>query len=444
MKDEDNQSKIRGFVNVLGEIYSCGSQGEGAFFNGLCENPGNEESKVYLGNYIVASRNNENYVINANGAFGASKQSLPITPTAMAAGAWTIYQLNKPAEKRAKPEGLLNAFPKVALFSLIIWCPIFLIYWLLKFTTDVNIFGWLGREFDITITQIILFFVVWTIISALYVDTLRRKKGFILFNDAINNIIGTGGLSKTIISLCTLGIIFSVLVFYPFSYTAFFVCTLTAFSANLFLSHGGGKTWFINQQDPNYIPPFVGNESGTKVKIEFDYETSDGKTDTQAFVIKSNGNLNKFNTIEAAVLDPQSKNIIDYLENCVHITSIVKGYNPLSEAKMLAALGSIKSKPVNASKHEFNSASQILLLKDTSLIDKLIFTLALFKEASHELIYSEDFKYFAYRTPNSVKDSPYIFEYERKNYYYFEYNDKTNAFELTEPQDAYEKKWIKF
>lgn len=177
MKDEDNQWKIRGYVNVLGEIYSCGSQGEGAFFNGLCENPGSEESKVYLGNYIVATRTNEDYFIDAKGPFGKSKHSLPITPTAMSAGAWVIYQLNKKEEKRAKPESVLNAFPKVALFSLLLWCPVFLIYWLLKFTTDINFFRWLGNELDITVTQLLLFFLIWTVVSTLYVDILTRKKG---------------------------------------------------------------------------------------------------------------------------------------------------------------------------------------------------------------------------------------------------------------------------
>lgn len=443
MKDEDNQFKIRGFVNVLGEIYSCGSQGEGAFFNGLCENPGNEQSKVFLGDYIIASRSNEDYFVDSTGSFGKSKNNLPITPTAMAAGAWVIYQLYKKDEKQAKPESILNAFPKVALFSLILWCPVYLIYWLLKYSTDFNIFGWLGKEFDITITQILLFFLIWTICSSLYVDNLRRKKRFMLFNDAINNIVGTSRLSKIIIVFCIIGIVFSVLVLYPFSYTAFYVCTLTAFSANLLLSYGGGKTWFINLQDPDYIPAFVGNETGTKIKIEFDYETSDGQSDTQIFEIKSNGNPNHFDSPEAAAIDAVSNNIIDYLENCVHITSIVKSYNPLSEAKMLAALGSLKSKPVTTSiDKKFNSPSQILLLKDITLTDKLIFTLALFKEAAHELIYSSNYSSFACRTPNKKEDSLFIFTFERKNYYYFTYNDKLNSFILSEANDIENITWI--
>jgi uncharacterized protein YegL len=442
MKDEDNQFKIRGYVNVLGEVYSCGSQGEGAFFKALCENPGSEESKVFMGDFIIATRSNEDFNVESKGAFGISKNSLPITPTAMSAGAWVIYQLFKNDEKKSKPETLLNAFPKVAFFSLIIWCPIFILYWLLKYTTDINIFGWLGKEFDITITQILIFFAIWSIISALYVDVLKRKKKFVLFNDAINNIIGSSALSKAIIALTTIGLFLSIMVFYPFSYAAFFVCVLIAFSANLFLTHGGGKTWFINTQNPDFIPVFVGNESGTKVKIEFDYETSQGLSDNQLFEIKSNGKPNKFESIEAAVLDPQSKNILDYLENCVHITSIIKSYNPLSEAMMLAALGSLKSKPVNSVKNELNSSSKIVLLKDISLCDKLIFTLALFKEAAHELIYTSDYSSFAYRTPNKKGDSPYIFTYERKNYYYFTYNDKLNSYILTEPNDIENSIWI--
>jgi hypothetical protein len=443
MKDEDNQLKIKGFVNVLGEIYSCGSQGEGAFFNGLCENPGSVESKVYLGNYIVATRTNEDYFINANGSFGKSKQALPITPTAMAAGAWTIYQLYKPEEKRAKPENVLNAFPKVSLFSLLVWCPVFLLYWLLKFTTDINIFGWLGREFDTTITQILFFFLIWTIISSLYVDSLRRKKGFMLFNDAINNLVGTAGLSKIIMILSAIGTILSVLVFYPFSYSAFFVSTFIAFSANMMLNYGGKRTWFINTQDPVHIPLFTGYESGTKVRIEYEYETSQGLNGTQTLEIRSNGNSTSYDTIEAAVLDPQSKSLVDYLENCVHITSIVKSYNPLSEAMMLAALGSLKSKPVSQVNNKYFGPSEILLQKEVSQSDRLIFTLSLFKEAAHELIYSENNQYFAFRTPNNKTDSPFIFENERKNFYHFAFSEKNNAFELQEPQDTNEQNWIK-
>jgi len=131
MKDDNNQYKIRGYVNVLGEIYSCGTNGEGSFFKGLCESPGNDESKIYLGSYVDPSRTNEDYLIDSTGPFGNSKTSLPISATCMSAGAWTIYQLNKPKEEIAKSESLLNAFPKVALFSLMLWCPIYLIYWIL-------------------------------------------------------------------------------------------------------------------------------------------------------------------------------------------------------------------------------------------------------------------------------------------------------------------------
>lgn len=442
MKDDDNQFKIKGFVNVLGEIYSCGSQGEGAFFRGLTENPGSYESKVYLGNYIVASRSNEDFFIDATGPFGSEKSALPITPTAMTAGAWAIYLLNKKAEDKSKPESLMNAFPKVALFSLLIWYPVYLLYWFLKYVTDWNMFGWLGKEFDITITQILLFFMVWTIVSTLYVDSLRRKKRFVIFNDAINNIIGTGGLLKAIIALSIIGAVLSVLVFYPFSYAAFFVCTLIAFSASMMLSYGGHRTWFINMREPSYIPVFIGNESGTMVHLEFDYETSNGISESQSFEFRSNGNLNKFDSIQSAALDAQSKNIIDYLENGVHITSIVKGHNPLTEAMMLAALGSIRSKAITANADIFNSPSEIVLKKNVSMADKLIFTIALFNEAAYELIYSEDIKSFAFRTSNKLSDSPYIFQYLQRNYYYFSYNDKNNAFQLADAKDANQLKWV--
>ena len=444
MRDDNNLLKIKGFVNVLGEIYSCGSQGEGSFFRGLCESPAAEQTKVYFGNYIDASRTNEDFNVESSGSFGRAKSALPLTPTVLSGGAWVIYLLNKIEEKKAKSENILNAFPKVALFSLLLWSPIYLIYWLLKYTTDFNIFVWLGKEFDITITQILLFFIVWSFLSSLYVDLLRRKKGFMLFNDAINNIVGTNALSKLIIALTTVGVILSVFLLYPFSYVAFFVCTLIAFSANQYLTYGGGKTWFINTQNPDFIPAFYENQSGRKIVLEFDYQTTLGKSDTEKFEIKSNGNSNSFDTMKAAITDPQSKNIIDYLENCIHITSIEKSYDSLSELKMLAALGSLSNKKINSESKVHKSPSEILLKKDVSMTDKLVFTLALFNESSHEVIHSlEDLRSFGIRTVNSKSDSPFIFEFERKNYYFFEYSDKKNVFELSELKNNKAINWIK-
>ena len=443
IKDEDNQSKIKGYANVLGEIYSCGSQGEGAFFVGLCENPGANDTKVFIGNYIVASRTNEDFVVDANGAFGASKTTLPITPSVMSAAAWLIYQINKKDEKQAKPISVLNAFPKVAIFSLIVWYPIYLLYWLLKFTTEINIFTWLGKELDITITQILLFFIIWTIISSLYVDMLRRKKRFVLFNDAINNIVGTGRISTIIIIFSVIGIILSVLILYPFSYTAFFVSTLIAFSANLMLTYGGIKTWFINQKEPNYIPLFYGNESGEKVIFEGDFETSLGASISYDFSLRSSGHSIPFKSIAEAVKDTQSKNIIDYLENCVHITSIVNGNDSLSEVLMIVNLGSIKSKPISPFDSVFRGPSELVLRKEITIADKLIFILALLNEAAHSIIYTEDMLSFAFKTPNIKGDSPFILDFETKKYYHFSYSENKNAFELSKPNDETVTNWVK-
>ena len=209
------------------------------------------------------------------------------------------------------------------------------------------------------------------------------------------------------------------------------------------LNYNGGKIWFINTKDPVYIPSFNSDKNGTKLILEFDYETSQGLSDSLCLEIRANSYDTKFETVQAAVLDPQSKNIIDYLENCVQVTSIMKNYNPLSESMMLAALGSIKSTPITSGITDYKGASKILLQKDISLSDKLIFTLSLFKEAAHELIYSEDMKSFAYRTLNAKEDSPFIFEYEQQNFYYFCYNEKNNAFQLAEQDTTSRINWIK-
>jgi hypothetical protein len=444
MKDEDNEFKTKGFVNVLGEIYSCGNDGEGgSIFLGLCENPSNVESKVFKGASIYSINSKESFNVVSKDDFGIAKNSLPISPTAMTAGAWVVYQENIIPEKRTKPETLINAFPKVAILSLIIWSPIFLLYWILKFTLDFNIFGWLGKELDITITQILLFFIFWTIISTVYIDVLKRKKRFLIFNDAINNVIGTNALSKLIIALSIVGIFLSVFVIFPFSYAAFFTCVLIAFAANLMLSYGGERTWFINQQNPNLIQTFKGNLNGKRVSIKFDYMTTKDESFSENFEIRSIANLNSFESLNSSISDPLSNNIIDYLENGVHITSIYKGFNFLSEAKMLTALGSLSMKSVIPINVVFNSPSQILLKDEISVLDKLIFTLALFKEASHDIIYSNDYNSFAFRTPNKISDSnEFIFDYDSKRYYFFSYDEKLKSFNLSDSSEAKNKSWI--
>ena len=443
MKDEDNEFKTKGFVNVLGEIYSCGNDGEGgSIFLGLCENPSSAESKVFKGISIVSKNPKESFNVDSKDDFGIAKNSLPISPTAMTAGAWVVYQENIVPEKRTKPENLINAFPKVAILSLIIWSPIFLLYWTLKFTLDFNIFGWLGKEFDITITQILLFFIFWTIISTLFIDVLKRNKRFLIFNDAINNVIGTIALSKLIVALSIIGIFLSVFIVFPFSYAAFFTCVLIAFSANLMLSYGGERTWFINQQNPNLIPTFKGNLNGKRVSLKFNYLTTKDESFSENFEIRSVANLNSFESLNSAISDPLSNNIIDYLENCVHITSIYKGFNFLSEAKMLTALGSLSMKNVIPINEVFNSPSQILLKDEISVLDKLIFTLALFKESSHDIIYSTDYNSFAFRTPNKISDSnQYIFDYDKKRYYFFNYDEKLKSFNLSDSSEAKNKSW---
>ena len=103
---------------------------------------------------------------------------------------------------------------------------------------------------------------------------------------------------------------------------------------------------------------------------------------------------------------------------------------------MLLAIGSLKDKKIIEKNDIFSSPSEIILKNEVSLADKLIFTIALFKEASNEIIFSEDFRQFAYRTPLKQADSPYIFEFEKRNYYHFAYDDNKNGFMLAEHENA--------
>jgi hypothetical protein len=209
------------------------------------------------------------------------------------------------------------------------------------------------------------------------------------------------------------------------------------------LTYGGIKTWFVNQKEPNYIPLFYGNEGGEKVIFEGDFETSQGASISFNFNLRSSGNGIPFKSITEAVKNTQSKNIIDYLENCVHITTIVNGNDSLSEVLMLVTLGSIKSKPIKPFDSIFRGPSEIVVRNEITIADKLIFTLSLLNEAAHSIIHSEDMLSFAFKTPNDTGDSPFILEYEKNNYYHFVYNGKNNAFELTEPDSTSRLNWIK-
>jgi hypothetical protein len=233
------------------------------------------------------------------------------------------------------------------------------------------------------------------------------------------------------------------LVFYPFSYAAFFLCTIIAFSANLLLTYGGGKTWYINTENPDYIRPFYENENGRKVVLEFDYETANGKADSAKFIIKSNGNSKRFDTIQDAVSDPTNKNIVDYLEKCTHITSIEKNYDSLSEILILVALGSLKNFQTTSQASQYDSVSEILLKSEISIADKFVFIATLLKEASHDIVFTDGFRNFGIRTHNSKEDSPFIFDFETKKYYHFSYSEKKNAFELTKPSEEIETNWMK-
>ena len=190
------------------------------------------------------------------------------------------------------------------------------------------------------------------------------------------------------------------------------------------LTHGGIKTWFINQKDPNYIPLFYGNEGGEKAIFEGDFETSLGASISYNFNVRSSGNSIQFKSITEAVKNTQSKNIIDYLENCAHTTTIVNGNDSLSEVLMLVTLGSIKSKPIKPFDSIFRGPSEIIVRKEITIADKLIFTLSLLNEAAHSIIYSQDMLSFAIKTPNKKGDSPFILEHEQNNYYHFVYNEK--------------------
>jgi len=442
-EDGTRKKVIRGYVNALGEIYSCGANGEGAQFIGLCDETSNLAARIFIGAYINPNVNAENYNLSVPLKFGSNVANLPIKPAALAAGGMVVYKLHPKNVSKVRPENIINAFPKVAFYTFLCWAPVFLLFWISKYLFGTSFNYLLGTEFDTTIVQLMVFFVFWFIISSLYVDSLRKNKRFLFFNDSINNIIGSARLSTIVLSLSAIGIVGSLFLFYPFSYLSFFIALVIVFSANRQLYHGGGKTWPIDLSDPPYLPEFSGNMDAERTVIKFEYAGSDGRVDSAEYTVRvkrPTENIS-FKSFYDAVIDANSMNLVCYIEQCNHITSLVKNYSGLTEYLMAAASCEFNDKSLQ-SFSEYHSPNQIIFLQSVSAIDKMVFTSAILMQGGAELIIQESpVPYIGVRTLEQKSYSPYIFEWDKRNYYLFGYAEEEKKFVLVHPAAELNMNW---
>ena len=445
LPDQDNpkQKIIKGYVNALGEIYSCGKDGEGSSFKGLCASPFSQNSKVFKGEYINPNVGVENYNVSYNGNFGSNASNIPVSPVCLAAGAIIIYKDNPVEKESFINESVMNAFAKTAVLALIIWSPLYLIYWMIKSLFGFNLFNWLGKEFDITITQLLLFFTIWFILNGMYLDILRKKKKYRILIDGLNNIIGNAKLNTIIIGLSSFGVLGSLFAFYPFSYVSFFTAVWLAFMANRFLFYGGGMTWPLDKSEPDYIPTFNGAKNGQRTEISFKYKTAEDQEGNLSLVVTVNKDETvEFESIQEALSDFQSESLQEYLEKCIHLTAIVHNYTLLSEYMIAASVCKLDDKKLGHSNGKFKSISQILLSDSISREDKLVLSLAVLKQGGNELIFSVSEKpMFGVRTASKKTHSPFIFDWDSKAYYLFTYNESIGVFEPTEQNNLDNISW---
>lgn len=341
LNSPDNFDKkiIRGFVNSRGEIFQTGIHGEGSVFLGLCENPIAVSSKVFIGKYINRNSSIEDYSVTYNGKFG--KEQFDVSPLASAAGAFVIYDKFKEFKKDVKKDNILESFAKTALISALIWLPVFLIYWELKAYAFKNksLFSFLGREFDIAITLLILFFMIWFIINNLWVNYLRKNKRFSAFIEAINKFVGLKSYSSLIISISVIGIITSLFLFLPFAYIPLFCVVAIAFTANLTIGRGGGQKWIVDQKISDKPASFIG--IGDEVTLDWSFQTTEESQINEKLILKIDPldvKENNLETFSQLLNDEKSKKYIQYISDSLIYVSIENNLTFLDEYLMIGAI----------------------------------------------------------------------------------------------------------
>ena len=446
LNSPDNFDKkiIRGFVNSRGEIFQTGTHGEGSVFLGLCENPVAVSSKVFIGKYINRNSSIEDYSVTYNGKFG--KEQFDVSPLASAAGAFVIYDKFKEFKKDVKKDNIMESCAKTALFSSLIWFPVFLIYWELKAYAFENksLFSFLGREFDIAITLLMLFFMIWFIINNLWVNYLRKNKRFSAFLEAINKFVGLKNYSSLIISISVIGIITSLFLFLPFAYIPLFCVVAISFTANLTIGRGGGQKWIVNQKISDKPASFVG--IGDEVTLDWSFQTTEESQISEKIVLKidpldvKENNLTTFNQL---LNDEKSKKYIQYISDSLIYIAIENNLTFLDEYLMIGAIcqapknddeEQVKSIDSKIEDEKLLSPAQILYnQRMVNPTNKLLLISAILQNRLTVFKIAIDIddnsnNMLAIKASEEEKDSPWVQSISDEPHFIFRYNEESGIY----------------
>ena len=442
--DNFDKKIIRGFVNSRGEIFQTGTHGEGSVFLGLCENPFAVSSKVFIGKYINRNSSIEDYSVTYNGEFG--KEQFDVSPLASAAGAFVIYDKFKEFKKDVKKDNILESFAKTAIISALIWMPVFLIYWELKTYAFKNkaLFSFLGREFDIAITLLILFFMIWFFINNLWMNYLRKNKRFSAFIEAINKFVGLKFYSSLIISISAIGILSSLFLFLPFAYIPLFCVVAISFTANLTIGRGGGQKWIVDQKIFDKPASFLG--IGDEVTLEWSFQTTEESQINEKLILKidpldvKENNLITFNQL---LKDEKSKKYIQYISDSLIYISIKNNLTFLDEYLMI---GAICQPPKNEDEEEVKSIGRNIendkLISPAQIIysqrmvnptNKLLLISAILQNrlTAFKIVLDNQNSInnlLAIKASEEEKDSPWVQSISDEPHFIFRYNEESGIY----------------
>lgn len=437
--EDPDRMEIRGFVNSRGEIFSTGINGEGSKFLGLCEVSGSLSSRAYIGKCVYINDGTEDYNVIYKGKFGTG--AFDVSPVCAAAGAFVVYDAFKEFDSLERKETILQNFGKMALFSALVWMPLFLLYWgIKKLFPKFGLFNYLGREFDIAITLIFIFFIVWIIINDSWTKKLRHKKSFSNFIDGINQLKGLSSYNMILIILSIIGVILSVSIL-PFAFIPFFTVVLIAISANTTLSFGALSKWVVIRRSNVKPPLFAGN--GAEKVINYSFFSSNEELFEDAIKLKVDeidcNNIDDLKSISDYVNDPKSKKYIKYISECLIFLSVEKNLVTIDEFLMICAIcqktgtEETEVQTILSDDKLMNPAGIINKDRQVGPTNKLILVASILKEQSIPFLYFIDIEnntqnLIAIKSQIDEKDSPWVQSIKNEFYFIFYYNTEKSYY----------------
>ena len=431
--EDPDRMEIRGFVNSRGEIFSTGINGEGSKFLGLCDAPIGLTSRVYIGKCIYINDGTEDYNIVYNGKFGS--EIFDVSPLCSAAGAFVVYDAYKAFKAEERKESILQNFGKTALFSALVWMPLFLIYWGLK--TFIDGFGaikFLGQDFDTLLSLIMLYFAIWFIVNDLWTNKWRSKKKYSNFIEGINELKGLKLYNSILIVIAIISIILSITITTN-AYVAFCTVVLIAISANLSLSFGAKSKWIVIGHSNLKPPPYTGDGADREISFSFFTCSEELIEDTIKLKVNLNDTNNdlKNKTISDFINDDRSKKYLKYISECLIFLSIEKNLTPIDEFMMFCGFchkttnEKEKTDPVMSDDEKMSPAGIIYNDRQVGPTNKLILVSSILKEQSIPFLYYIDKEnnaqnLIAIKSQIVEKDSPWVQSIKNESYFIFHYD----------------------